>query len=319
MKWALFLTASLRFHPVQCFSHFTTTTTAASVRPSLLAANSRQILGCLRGGGHTNNKYSTTATVLRNSAATAEASTTLATTTMTPSGKLEALRSKMKELGLDVYLVPSGDPHLSEYTPEAYKRRQFISGFSGSAGTAVVTHNDAKLWTDSRYFNEANLQLDANCWTLMKGGQPDVDTIPKYLSKLAIAKFNADSKEPLRVGLDPFVHPASYPKELKDAFAEAAADEFGSNDDESLEIAQVDTSHDNLIDPIWGGDRPPIPTSPFQVHPLEYAGKSYQDKVADIRTEMKTKKASLAVFCTLDDVAYLLNVRSQGDIDTCPV
>lgn len=202
-----------------------------------------------------------------------------------------------------------------EYTPEAYKRREFISGFSGSAGTAVVTLEGALLWTDSRYWNEANLQLDSKSWTLMKSGQPKVDSIPKYLAKLATAKY-ADSKKPLRVGLDPFVHAASYPKELTDAFTAAAKDEVGEED---VVIGEVDTSQANLIDPIWGDTRPPIPTSPFQVHPLEYAGISYQDKVAAIRKEMVTKKATLSVFCALDDVAYLLNVRAQGDIETCPV
>ena len=311
MKWALFLTASLRFHPVQCFSP----SSSSVARP--IAASSLQLLGGLRGGtSKTTFSYSSTAATALRSAVAAEAD--IQASSMTPSEKLEALRSKMKELGLDVYLVPSGDPHLSEYTPEAYKRRQFISGFSGSAGTAVVTQDDARLWTDSRYFNEASLQLDADCWTLMKSGLPDVDSIPKHLSKLATTKYT-DSKQPLRVGLDPFVHAASYPKELQDAFGEAIADEFGDSNDENLVIGEVDTSHDNLIDPIWGDARPPIPTSPFQVHPLEYAGKSYQDKVADIRTQMETKKASLAVFCTLDDVAYLLNVRAQGDIETCPV
>jgi Xaa-Pro aminopeptidase len=202
-----------------------------------------------------------------------------------------------------------------EYTPEAYKRRGFISGFEGSAGTAVISHEDARLWTDSRYWNEANLQLDPQCWTLMKSGQPKVDTIDKHLAKMAAAKYSADKKQ-LRVGLDPFVHAASYPKELKDAFAEAAKDELG---DEDAVIGEIDTRHENLIDPIWGEARPPIPVSPFVVHPMEYAGKSLEEKVALVRKEMETKKATLAVFCALDDVAYLLNVRAQGDIETCPV
>lgn len=204
-----------------------------------------------------------------------------------------------------------------EYTPDAYKRRQFISGFGGSAGTAVITQDEALLWTDSRYWNEANLQLDPNCRKLVKSGQPKVDTIPKYLGKQAVAKYgDDDDKKPLRVGLDPFVHAASYPKELKEAFTEAAKEELGEED---IVIGEIDTSHDNLIDPIWGDARPPIPTAPFQVHPLEYAGKTYQEKVTEIRKEMESKKATLAVFCTLDDVAYLLNVRAQGDIETCPV
>jgi Xaa-Pro aminopeptidase len=149
----------------------------------------------------------------------------------------------------------------------------------------------------------------------MKSGQPKVDTIDKHLARMAAAKYSA-SQKPLRVGLDPFVHAASYPKELKEAFAEAAKDELG---DEDAVIGEIDTGHENLVDPIWGEARPPIPASPFVVHPMEYAGKSMQEKVALIRKEMESKKATLAVFCALDDVAYLLNVRAQGDIETCPV
>jgi len=242
------------------------------------------------------------------------AAETAAMETITPDPKLSSLRKQMKELNLDVYLVPSDDPHLSEYTPDCYKRRAFLTGFQGSAGTAVVTSKDAMLWTDSRYFNEATLQLNANHWSLMKSGTPNVPTITKYLGDLA-AQHYKDTGKPLRVGIDPFVHAASFAKELEDAFKEAA----DSNDDETVIIGEIDTSNPNLIDTIWGDERPPVPTSPFRVHPMEYAGKSVADKVADIRNEMETKKATLAVFCTLDDVAYLLNLRAMGDVETCPV
>lgn len=193
-------------------------------------------------------------------------------------------------------------------------RRAFLTGFHGSAGTAVVSLEDARLWTDSRYWNEASLQLDPDCWTLMKAGQPKVDTINQFLSKKAVEKYK-ETKKPLRVGLDPFIHAATYPKELQDAFEEAAKEE-GLED---VTIGEIDTSHGNLVDPVWGDARPPIPTAPFQVHPLEYAGKTYQEKVEEIRKEMESKKATLAVFSTLDDVAYLLNVRAQGDIEANPV
>lgn len=235
----------------------------------------------------------------------------IASAASTPDTKLASLRNKMKELNLDVYLVPSDDPHLSEYTPDAYKRRAFLTGFHGSAGTAVVTHDEALLWTDSRYFNEATLQLDANHWKLVKSGQPKVPTITKYLGDLA-AKHYGETKKPLVVGIDPFVHAASFAKELTDAFAEAA-------EEDDVIIGEIDTSNENLIDEIWADERPPVPKSPFRVHPLEYAGQSVAEKVADIRKEMKEKKATLAVFSTLDDVAYLLNVRAMGDVETCPV
>lgn len=257
-------------------------------------------------GGSTFQSMSTTSDV-----ATDATKTDSAMSAPSPDAKLSSLRNKMEKLKLDVYLVPSDDPHLSEYTPDCYKRRAFLSGFQGSAGTAVVTRDAAMLWTDSRYWNEATLQLDADHWKLMKSGQPKVPTITKYLGDMAAEHYEKTNK-PLCVGLDPFVHAASFAKELTDAFQEAA-------DDDSVVIGDIDTSNENLIDDIWGDERPPVPTSPFRVHPMKYAGMSVADKVEEIRKEMKEKKATLAVFCTLDDVAYLLNVRAMGDVETCPV
>lgn len=198
-------------------------------------------------------------------------------------------------------------------------RRKFLTGFGGSAGTAVVfREGEALLWTDSRYWNEASLQLDADCWTLIKQGQPKVPTIVKKLAEVAVEAFQADAK-PLKVGIDPFVHPASFAKDFREAMEEAAKDKLDVQDDNLPVIGELDTSHANLIDPIWSDDRPAIPTSPFRVHPLEFAGVSIADKVSKIRKEMESKKATLAVFSTLDDVAYLLNMRAMGDVDTCPV
>jgi Xaa-Pro aminopeptidase len=204
-----------------------------------------------------------------------------------------------------------------EYVPAAYMRRHFLSGFGGSAGTAVVTQNEALLWTDSRYWSEANMQIDSSLWTLMKQGQPKVPTITKWLAELATKQY-VDSKTTFKVGIDPYVHPASFAKEVTDAFSEAAKKDLNF-EDKNLKIGELDTSNANLIDLIWGDARPEIPYSAFRVHPLEYAGVSYQDKVTKIRKEMETKKATLSVFCTLDDVAYLLNMRAMGDVDTCPI
>lgn len=224
----------------------------------------------------------------------------------------------------------------TEYTPDAYKRRAYLTGFQGSAGTAVVTQTQALLWTDSRYWNEASLQLDMDHWMLQKAGQASTPTLPSWLADLAKAKHSTENKDggnssPLRVGIDPFVHAASFAKEMDDAFA-AAAKDMGLNDDDDdkqarkLLIGTLDTSapEGNLIDAIWQSDaispRPALPASPFRVHPMEYAGWSVETKVEKIRKEMregeKTKGATLAVFCTLDDVAYLLNMRAKGDVDT---
>lgn len=198
-------------------------------------------------------------------------------------------------------------------------RRAYLSHFKGSAGTAVVTADDgAYLWTDSRYWNEAGLQLDGKCWELVKAGLPATPTIPKWLAERAVKHYKDGGGKALRVGIDPFVHAAAFAKEVQDAFKESATQEL--DDGESAVIGELVTvSNPNLVDEIWGDDRPPIPTSPFRVHPAEYAGASVADKVSKIRKEMEEKKATMAVFTTLDDVAYLLNVRAKGDVETCPV
>jgi Xaa-Pro aminopeptidase len=166
-----------------------------------------------------------------------------------------------------------------------------------------VTSEEAFLWTDSRYWNEASLQLDASLWTLKKAGLPSTPSIPQWMAQQS-------QKKALQIGMDPFVHPASFPKEIKTALEEEGVEE--------LDQIQIKTITTNLVDQIWK-QRPAVPTSPWRVHPLEYAGMTWQNKVTKVRRAMKEKKATMAVFSTLDDVAYLLNLRCQGDIDTCPV
>ncbi len=195
-------------------------------------------------------------------------------------------------------------------------RRGYLTDFHGSAGTALVTKDAAYLWTDSRYFNEATLRLDADHWTLMKQGQPKVPTITKFLADLASTHYTTDSK-PLKVGMDAYVHAASFAKELNEAFDAAAKDMEG---DVPPTIAAIDTldGKQNLVDSIWEG-RPDLPKNPFRVHPMKYAGMSVQDKVTKIRSEMTEKKATMTVFSALDDIAYLFNVRCMGDVETCPI
>lgn len=193
-------------------------------------------------------------------------------------------------------------------------RRAFLTGFKGSAGTAVLTNEEALLWTDSRYWNEAKNCLE-DCWTLQKAGLTSTLTIPKWLAEKAVQHYK-ETSQPLIVGMDPFVHAASFAKEIQDAWKESAASEFN---DENLQIGRIDTAQPNLIDQIWGDARPAVPTNPFKPHPMKYAGCSWEDKVEKVREEMVAKKASFAVFPALDDVAYLLNVRAQGDVETCPI
>ena len=148
----------------------------------------------------------------------------------------------------------------------------------------------------------------------MKQGQPKVPTITKFLSDLAISHYN-DKNQPLKVGIDPFVHSASFAKELMDALGDAAKDlevDDAANGDGSSDvpptIAKLDTldGMPNLIDSTWS-NRPPLPTNPFVIQPLKYAGMSVSDKIIKIRSEMKEKKSTLSVFSALDDIAYLFN------------
>lgn len=181
-----------------------------------------------------------------------------------------------------------------------------------------------------RYFNEAALCLDASHWELMKQGERKVPTINKFLVDKAVEHFKEKSK-PLRVGLDAYVHSASFARDLTEAFEDAAKD-IETDDEESANgdandgessapiIAEIETldGKPNMVDSIWEG-RPPLPKNPFRVQPMEYAGMTVADKVSKIRNEMKEKKATLTVFSALDDVAYLFNLRCMGDVETCPV
>jgi len=323
---SLVLTATARVQGASSFSVSSSPALSlrtASRRPSGIVA--------IRGGAESKStssvlKMSTTT----DAAAAATGSALSASTAQKGDAKLDALRSLMDREGVDAILIPSDDPHLSEYVPQAYMRRGYLTNFHGSAGTALVTQGGAYLWTDSRYFNEANLSLDADHWQLMKQGMPKVPTITKFLTELAEEKRNCGSSAPLRVGIDPYVHPASFAQDLTEAFDSATKDlgpttsSVGSanGDDSSTEepisLGEIVTLRSNPVDEIWE-DRPPVPTSPFRVHPLEYAGKTVTDKVKSIRTEMAEKKATMSVFSALDDVAYLLNVRATGDVETCPV
>lgn len=228
---------------------------------------------------------------------------------------LSTLREKLKSLNLDAYIIPPDDPHLSEYVASFYARRAFISNFDGSAGTALVLRDSAYLWTDSRYFNQANSQLDSAHWILMKDRLKDTPTITKFLTEKAKEKYE-ESKGSFKVGIDPFVHSGDFVKELSDSFN--ALSEDVANGDEAEEVGKVVSTETNLVDELWGDDQPSLPTTAFRVHPIEYAGQSVADKVKEVQEKMKEEKAALCVFSALDDIAYLLNVRGN-DISCNPV
>ncbi|XP_075222774.1 aminopeptidase P isoform X3 [Lycorma delicatula] len=195
---------------------------------------------------------------------------------------------------LQAYIVPHGDAHQSEYTAPSDERLAFISGFTGSAGTAVISEYDALLWTDGRYFLQASSEMDEN-WTLMKEGILTTPTLSAWLSKnLPNGSY---------VGADP--HLVSY-----------LTWSTLSNDLQAAGINLVPVNI-NLVDLIWD-DQPSPPSS--VVHPLsmKYTGKSGKDKVEEVRSMMAKKGAELFIVCALDEVAWLLNLRGS-DIQYNPV
>jgi len=213
--------------------------------------------------------------------------------------RLAAFREKMAAAqngkGVDAYIIPSDDPHGSEYVAECYARREFISQFTGSAGTAVVTKTQALLWTDGRYFLQAEKELGPE-WTLMRAGLPNT---PDYADYLA-----SELEKGARVGIDPNTIASGAALELKATLEE-----------KKMALAPLE---ENLVDAVWGSDRPPFPDAPLRVHPLQFAGVSVADKLATLRQAMAKEGCSAMMVSSLDEIAWLLNVRG-GDIAHCPV
>jgi Xaa-Pro aminopeptidase len=208
--------------------------------------------------------------------------------------RLSELRREMKARGIDIYVVPTADYHGSEYVGEHFKARQFISGFTGSAGTAVITAEEAGLWTDARYFLQADAQLKDSGVTLYRMGEEGVPTIREFL------------KEKLPqggcVGFDGRTVSGSEGREYR-----KLADEKGGR-------LSVD---EDLVGLIWQ-DRPPLPAGKVWRYPIEYAGKSTEEKLAAVRGEMAEAGADRHILTSLYDIAWLLNVRGS-DIAFVPV
>lgn len=208
--------------------------------------------------------------------------------------RLAALRAEMKTAGLDFYLVPSSDAHQSEYLPECWQRRAYITGFTGSVGSAVIGRDAAWLWADSRYWLQAENELDASCYTLMRQGDSDVPSIPRFLARYAEGRV---------VGFDPMLHTPNEASALSDALAGAGA-----------RLVAVD----NLIDRIWTTDRPPVPEAPVTPWPAELSGRTLSDKLAGLRADLENEGADHLVVATLDELAWTFDLRGQ-DVDFNPV
>lgn len=193
-------------------------------------------------------------------------------------------------------VIPSEDSHSSEYIAPCDARREFITGFTGSAGCAVVTQDKAALATDGRYFNQAQKQLDKS-WLLLKQGLQDVPTWQEWAAEQA-----QDGKV---VGVDPTVISAPEARKLCEKIKKA-----GGGDLLAIE--------ENLIDIIWGNDRPARPSQPVNLLGKEFAGKEIKLKLDDLRKELEKKKSSGFVISMLDEVAWLFNLRGN-DIPYNPV
>lgn len=208
--------------------------------------------------------------------------------------RLTVLRQVMKEQGIHAFIFPSSDPHNSEYVAEHWKGREWISGFNGSAGTAVVTLKHAALWTDSRYFIAAAEQLAGTEYLLMKDRLPDTPSISEW-----VAQELSDYESPV-VGVDGTVNTYAYLCELIN----------------ELNIATFVTNLDPLAT-VWK-DRPSIPNGKIVLHPLEYAGESTTSKINRIREYLQAHHADGLLVTALDEIAWTLNLRGK-DVHCNPV
>lgn len=211
--------------------------------------------------------------------------------------RVAALRQVMREEHLSAVIIPSTDPHNGEYIPARWEARKWISGFDGSAGTAVVTLNSAALWTDSRYFLAAEEQLQGTEYVLMRERMSGTPTIPQWLGREL-----ADEKSP-EVALDGMCNSA--------ATVEALVSELRAEGGITLR-----TNFDPM-QRIWH-DRPSIPDAPVFIHPMEYAGESAADKLTRIRRALRTVHADGMLVSALDDIAWTLNLRGT-DVHCNPV
>ena len=214
---------------------------------------------------------------------------------MTVNQRIEALREVMKREHLAAFIFPSTDPHQGEYVPDHWKGREFISGFNGSAGTAVVTTTSAALWTDSRYFIAAEQQLNGTEFKLMKLKVEGMPTIAEWIGQECGAG--------VEVGIDGWCSSASSVKELIADLRRQGGITLRTNLDP--------------LDQIWT-DRPSIPENPVVIYPMEYAGESSCDKILRIRKALRQQHADGMLLSALDDIAWTLNLRGT-DVHCNPV
>lgn len=208
--------------------------------------------------------------------------------------RIDALRAEMKKRNIDMYIIPTSDFHESEYVGDYFKARKYITGFTGSAGVAVVTMTEAGLWTDGRYFIQAEKQLAGTPVTLFKMGEEGVPTVREYVEH--------NLKEGACLGFD---------GRVINAADGARYEEIAAKKNGSVYVTE------DLVGIIWK-ERPQLPMNPVFILEEKYAGESAQSKLARVRENMKESGADIHILTSLYDIAWLFNIRG-GDIECVPV
>lgn len=208
--------------------------------------------------------------------------------------RIENIRDLMKEKNIYAYIVPSSDYHQSEYVGDYFKSREFMSGFTGSAGTLIISMDEAGLWTDGRYFIQAEQELKDSGIKLFKMGEEGVPTIEEYL----LEKLPKNST----LGFDGRVMSVKEGQSLANKLA--------------FQGINIEYKYD-LVNDIWE-DRCSLPTEKAFLLGTEYSGESFSDKLSRIRAVMKEKKATTHILASLDDIAWLFNIRGR-DVKSNPV
>lgn len=221
----------------------------------------------------------------------------MTTDNQTIAARLAALRDEMRREHLSAFIFPSSDPHNSEYVPPRWEGRKWISGFDGSAGTAVVTLHSAALWTDSRYFLAAEEQLAGTEFQLMRERMEGTPGIAEWI---AAELSDADSTE---IGVDGMCMTYADVYDLKTELKHNGGITVRTNLD--------------ILDRVWT-DRPSVPLNPVRIQPLEYAGESCRDKLGRIRSSLLRRGAGGMLMTQLDDIAWTLNLRGT-DVHCTPV
>lgn len=212
--------------------------------------------------------------------------------------KIAALRALMLEHGLDAYVVPGNDPHASEYMASHWCEMQWISGFNGESGTVVVTMDKALLWTDSRYYLQAGIELEDSGIELMRESDVDCPSITEWICD----QCTMNNEQCTKVGVNPEMFSVDQYSAFRNQFSEVG-----------IALKSID-----LIKPLWIEGRPAIPQDKLYSYSEDFAGESVESKLARMREQLAKKKADAMIISALDEIAWLLNIRGN-DVEYNPV